>query len=388
MRLLYLVESYKEGLGYIDNILPSKLANLGHEVTVVTTHSEPYSSGGNNHFGAGDQGSVTEAMTRTAELEYLSSFTLFGRVVWLCGLYGLFDKNRPNKVMIRAHASPLYFQLVLMKLFFQFEIFGSSGMASSGLNPMLRRHGLNIVKFKNFVTRKTLGRMLSYFSKASVGTGSDCCELLNRYYGVPVHKLVNIPLGVDTKLFHPCRDEKEEQERACLRRELGFSNDDVVCLWSGRMSSNKKLDILFSGIAGLPNYKLLCIGDGPERASVESHTSSVCIDFMPWADLPPYYRAADLAVWPTITTSTLDASATGLPVLMSDAETTRERWEGIGGAYKEGDASSLRALLLSFKCPEKRQRAGKAGISRMRQSYDWVVIAKKYEDLFKGKHLP
>ncbi|MBS0174337.1 MAG: glycosyltransferase family 4 protein, partial [Nitrospira sp.] len=136
--------------------------------------------------------------------------------------------------------------------------------------------------------------------------------------------------------------------------------------------------------AGYP-FMALFIGSGPERELLRNYGNSLVLDFMKWKDLAPYYRASDVAVWPrSISTSSLDASASGLPVIMSSSEPAKERWEGIGASYKDGDILSLKSVLLEYLDAAKRASDSAAAVSRMRSLYSWNVIAESYLNIIQG----
>ncbi|QMS84773.1 glycosyltransferase [Candidatus Xianfuyuplasma coldseepsis] len=56
-----------------------------------------------------------------------------------------------------------------------------------------------------------------------------------------------------------------------LRSRLGFSKDDIVLLFLGRMSREKSIDVLAREFVKIQDdrVKLLMVGDGPDRAHVE-----------------------------------------------------------------------------------------------------------------------
>src|SRR5436190_1427792 len=67
----------------------------------------------------------------------------------------------------------------------------------------------------------------------------DCGEVAVRFYGVPRSKIKLLSLGTDTDVFHPAESEQDRVSRSALRHSLGFGDDDLVCIYTGRFSDEK-----------------------------------------------------------------------------------------------------------------------------------------------------
>ena len=80
-----------------------------------------------------------------------------------------------------------------------------------------------MVTSKDFCLRTTQGRVISYFTQTCYGATSDCSEIARRFFGVPQHKIVTVPLGTDTDIFYPAVD---VEARRTARSKLDYSDDD------------------------------------------------------------------------------------------------------------------------------------------------------------------
>lgn len=154
------------------------------------------------------------------------------------------------------------------------------------------------------------------------------------------------------------------------------------------MTANKGIILLAQAIEELNSEGIsvcgLFVGSGPEAEKLASYPHSIHHDFVKWKELGQLYRAADVAVWPlSITTSTLDASACGLPVIMSNEEVATERWMGIGSSYESGSVEMLKKELLVYLDFELRKQRGISGVARMKEFYSWPVVAKQFRELFR-----
>ncbi len=113
------------------------------------------------------------------------------------------------------------------------------------------------------------------------------------------------------------------------REVLGFSPDEVVLIYVGRLGPEKNLEFLLEAFIQVyqvcPESRLLIIGDGPVKSSLEDWVKKhalgnrvIFTGMIAHADLPPYYAAADIFVTPSTTETfgltVVEAMASGLPV--------------------------------------------------------------------------
>lgn len=136
-----------------------------------------------------------------------------------------------------------------------------------------------------------------------------------------------IPNAIDlgSFWFSPAR-------RTVVRRELGFSEDQLVVGHVGRFSSQKNQSLLvraFSGvIAERPEARLILIGEGGQRGNVEALAASICPEgsvlFLGQRkDVSDFYQAFDVFCLPSefegLGMVAVEAEASGLPCVLSDA---------------------------------------------------------------------
>ena len=132
-----------------------------------------------------------------------------------------------------------------------------------------------------------------------------------------IHVLRN---GVDTAMFAPF-------PRADARRRLGLEEQGPLVLAVGNLVPEKGFDILLRAIAGLPDVRLVVVGEGPLRAPLRSLADRVAPrrvtfrDDVAQGELRFHYAAADLLAlpslregWPNVV---LEAIACGTPVVAS-----------------------------------------------------------------------
>lgn len=129
-------------------------------------------------------------------------------------------------------------------------------------------------------------------------------------------------------------------ESTITRQSLGFSDDDFVVIYTGRIVPKKGVKELVQAIQLLsddPQVKLLVVGGDNYADSVSSNPyldelhemgrqmqGRVCFTgFVPYAQLPAYLRLAQVAVVPSrineaLGMSSIEATAMGLPVIATN----------------------------------------------------------------------
>jgi glycosyltransferase involved in cell wall biosynthesis len=205
-----------------------------------------------------------------------------------------------------------------------------------------------------------------------------------RFYGVPRHKVKLQSLGADTELFRPVETEADVSARLALRRKLGFTDEHIVCVYSGRFSRDKNPLLLARAIDALhdrePRFKGLFIGEGVQKDEMAACRNTKIVSFMKHRSLAEHYRAADIAVWPTQESmSMLDAASSGLPIVVSDAVGEVERVNGNGRMYEENDVNSMVDVLGSLVSPADRQALGAVGRRKMLNGFNWTSYAQSVE---------
>jgi glycosyltransferase involved in cell wall biosynthesis len=193
--------------------------------------------------------------------------------------------------------------------------------------------------------------------------------------------------GVDTQLFRPERRSDE------LRAEWGATPLSLVLLAVGRLAAEKNLDMVLRAFEAMraahPDVKLVFVGDGPLRESLQQRCpSAVFAGMRRHEELAAYYASADLFLFPSVTETfgnvTVEALASGLPVLAFDTAAAADwvRHEGNGWLVPLGDDTAYPALAADLaREPARIAHAGTLARSQVAQ-LDWQQIALQVEGLF------
>src|SRR5262245_29362304 len=133
--------------------------------------------------------------------------------------------------------------------------------------------------------------------------------------------------GVSTVRFDPAK------RSAALRDQWGVSDERPAVIYVGRVSKEKGLEMLkpfsrFLEYAGVP-HRLIVVGDGPMRPELQSQCpDAVFTGTLRQDEVAVAMASADFMLFPSRTDTAgnvvLEAQASGLPVLVSDAGGPRE----------------------------------------------------------------
>jgi len=385
LRIALLTETFSRHMGYIQNCLPKYLVRCGAEVHVISMDFSPYhNTAGSTEMFRG----FTEPLV-PGDIEETDGFKLhvLGHRMRLGypGMVGLADKLasiRPDIVQCQASIGWIPMDAALNKLRFGYKLFTGNHNAMSTASAGLGIGGSFLQRGKAFATRFLSGRLASYCVERCYAVTCDCAEIAWRYYGVQKRKVVTMHLGVDTDYFFPVRSAEAQEEREALRKELGYTSEEIVCVYSGKMTEEKNALILAQAVnrirkMGIP-YSALFIGNGVQKEKIGAMAHCKVLDFMHYSKLGAYYRGSEIGVWPTNESSSmLDAAACGIPLIISDGVVYRDHVDGNGLVCHQNDLDDLVSKLLELNSKESRSQLGKYGADKMVQKFSWDSVARR-----------
>jgi len=200
--------------------------------------------------------------------------------------------------------------------------------------------------------------------------------------------------GVDRDIFDPAHRSME------WRQGLGIADNEVVVGFFSRLVMEKGLDVFSDAIDELNRrgvrHRVLIVGDGPAREWLESRLpGAVFTGFQSGSDLARAVASMDVLFFPSITETfgnvTLEAMASGLPVVVADATGSESLvYDNRSGRLIRPGAirEYADALQAYIEDPALRAAHGSAGEARSRQfSWDRInqVVADTYLRLIRQK---
>ncbi len=187
-------------------------------------------------------------------------------------------------------------------------------------------------------------------------------------------------------------------ERDRARAELGFTPDEVVIGFAGRLSPEKGLDCLIDAFGRLaaknPRIRLLVVGDGPDRVAMHQKVLGMGLaDRVVFTGriVPVYrmYAAMDIFVMPSVCEEAFgfaaaEAMAMGKPVVASAsgglAELITDRVDGL--LVPPGDEEALAgAIARLVAAPEQAAPLGTSAREKVHRAFSDRVQGSLMHDL-------
>lgn len=209
------------------------------------------------------------------------------------------------------------------------------------------------------------------------------------------NKIQTLYNAIDTKIFLP------QKSSHVSRKQLGFSKDDFVIVYSGRINQDKGVSELIDAMLRIKetsNIKLMIIGGSffgntnnedffirsLKEKSKTLEERIVFTGFIPYEDVPYYLHLADIAVLPSMWDEPFgltiaEALAAGLPLITTRSGGIPEICEGVAIIVdREQIVDNLaNAILDLYHHPEKRTLMAKASVERAQQ-FDKETYAKNF----------
>ena len=214
----------------------------------------------------------------------------------------------------------------------------------------------------------------------------------SRHMGA-VCPVVVIPNGVDYEHFSaPLAPER----KSALRRELGFTDQDIVLVTAGRMVYKNAVDDIISSLRHLDtSYKFLNIGTGHDESALRTQIRGLELDgrvvfkgFVSHENLPQYLQISDIFVRPSrsegLGNSFLEAMAAGIPVIATPVGGIPDfLTDGETGFFCEvGNPKSI-AQKAEKLAKDRESRDYVVGRARelVEEKYGWANIAANMKDI-------
>jgi glycosyltransferase involved in cell wall biosynthesis len=239
------------------------------------------------------------------------------------GLTPVLAKIKPKALLITGYNHPFY-RAVLYE-------------AWKAKYPIIFRgettdHALQRSPFKSVLRDSILYWMYRKFAK-TLYIGQHSKAHFQRL-GCSEQQLTFSPYCISTRFFQ-CSESDRAQIRQVTRQSFGIADEQIVLLFSGKLSSRKRPDILVQAVKRLAveirtQIVILFLGDGDMKSSLENlaQTSpAVTVHFLGFQNqtkLSRYYHSADFLVLPSEYSETWglvvnEALHHGLPAIVSQA---------------------------------------------------------------------
>jgi glycosyltransferase involved in cell wall biosynthesis len=187
-------------------------------------------------------------------------------------------------------------------------------------------HGFNVDESSSTVWRRDFIRFIVYrLSTKIVVVSRELERMVQKRFRISKSRIVRIPNGIDAGFYSP-----NEDERGQMRRSLGYADSEFVIGFSGRLDPVKNVDLMIDIFRGgdlhKKGFRLLIVGDGPEKPRLIARCKAEGIDSYATfvgqqSEVLPYLRAMDVFLLTSsreqMPLTVLEAMSAGVPVIAS-----------------------------------------------------------------------
>ena len=283
--------------------------------------------------------------------------------------------------LVHAHQYGPYFYTALSRLF-------------GARAPILfMEHGRDFPDYPR-PKRKLANRLLLRRRDHVVAVGACVKTALEQNEGLPSDRIEVVYNGVDLDRYDPRR-----LQRDAVRAELGIAPHELAVFQVARLNRLKDHATALRAFAILvgtqPDARLILVGDGEERASIESLRDELKLGdrvrlMGTRSDVARLLQAADgfllSSVTEGIALTLIEAMATALPVVATAVGGNSEVVvEGeTGWLAPAGDPTRLAACLNEMcQSEDLRRRLGAAGERRARELFSGETMHHRYQQLYR-----
>ena len=234
----------------------------------------------------------------------------------------------------------------------------------------------------NILSTKTPNNLEIYNTATQIITVSDYIKSCVLTINKNDTKTITVHNAIDVKRF------SIRTNSPITRSSIGFAEDDIVIVYSGRVNKDKGVSELIDAILLIkdaPKLKLMIIGgtfygntnQDDEFISILKKKAQKIRDkivftgFVPYKEIPNYLQMADFAVLPSMWDEPFgltiaEAMAAGLPVITTRSGGIPELCEGVATIVEREDITKNLAAAIHdlYHNPEKRNKMAKAIVER------------------------
>lgn len=380
MRIISINVHYQDGLGYQDYYLGKELKKMGHEVHFISSdwhfRFPDYKNTVEHIIGPRYVGDGVFMNEYGCKVHRLKS-KLINSVYWLKGFKEKIEELQPD--------------LIISHGVFTFQSIRLSFWGKKLKCPIIYDDHTTSTFVRNTYTSKiTFAAFRLLFAKRIyksankvVGISASCIPVLKNTFGISGEKVKMIPLGADTDTYFP-----DSEARLSYRKELSIRENDILIVYTGKIYDAKRLHIIFESLNNITsppesNIVFHVVGDIAkdyepifENSQKEFKHKLIYRKAVNQITLSKIYNAADLCIWLDFTNSTIEASACGCPVIVTDL--MPERVENGSGILvnRESHIEIIDSLKQLINSKSAREEMSKKGYLHVKNKMTWKVHSK------------
>lgn len=381
MKILLATESYHpniDGGAIAQHRLVHELTQHGHQVAVVAPGPQY------KNISEQDNGSIIYRPRSLTLPLYMDNSYHFSPMP-ISYINHIFNSFKPDIVDI-CSPYPIGISALVCSKKYHVPVVGSIHMLPENmLSPFMNN------RYYPKMRRISWSYLVYFFNKVdqtTIPTQSGADMYIKRGLKVPITPISN---GVDTDLFNPKNNGKYLRERFNLP-------DKPIILYTGRMSSEKNVDVIIKAIPqvvkNLDVHFLFCGSGGGYKERMKQLTESLNIsentafvDFLDWSDYPNIYSVADLFVMPAEaelqSIVTMEAIASGLPAVVVNKGAVPELVNQDNGLlFEPQNSSHLAECITSILSDDNLRKSMSVNSLKLIQQHSMEYVAGQYETVY------
>jgi len=377
---------------YQETSLVKKQQEMGHQVLVIT--SDRYSTGLKQLYKTKKERIVGygEFIEGNIKVVRLPTLMEIGSRVFCLRLKKTLSDFSPEVVHCHDIFSFFFpFLTSLYKKVLGYHLIFDSHAAD--FNTDARSNWLRRLSYALY--RSTARNLIKQRADVIVAIGENEQSFICREFGLTNNEVKIIRLGADKDIF-----QFDVNSRKNIRRYFGIQENELLIIHTGKLSPDKDVEVLIKAFIKVAEQfhqiKLLIIGAGElnyvnylKLIANEGGFSHRIIfhPFVKMSELPGYYSAADLSVWPgNPTISIFEAMSVGLPIIVcDDPYHIATLTNGNAFFFKRGSVDAL-ANFLVYSIPNDNLRKimGEKSRELIEKKFNWDTIASQFIKMYEG----
>jgi len=386
MKIIHVIDFFQPKLGYQETFLAREHAHAGHDVCIVTSDRyNPIVYSGDAAKSVLGKRVVGAGYFVEEGIQVWRLKTLFEvpHAIWMRGLESKIQELKPDVIIAHGIVSFFAIRIARLRSKTSFKLIYDDHMTFV--------NSLSKMRILYPLFKWTFSPLIQKAADALVAILPDSKAFMHEKYGIPLERIVIIPLGADDELFR-----FDSVARQQVRSKLAIDEGDIVFVYAGKIIPEKCVPILVEAgaklMAGHNNIKVMLVGGGMQsyidKLKRDIETKSLGGRFV-WHEAVPneqlyrIYSAADVAVWPIgASISMREAMACGLPIIVSEDSGVTELVDYHNGLkFSGGDAIDLARQMERLLDPELRREMGEKSRRATEEKFNWKMISRQFLSL-------
>ncbi|MBU3197724.1 glycosyltransferase family 4 protein [Clostridium estertheticum] len=312
MKIVHISFTYKDNLGYQENILPKYHFQMGNDVTVISSREK--SANIYNDYN-GDEYYIDGVKIKRISIR-ASYFN--NRIILYKDLYKQLVIEQPDLIFFHNIQS-----ISLLKVFKYCNEYNSCKLVCdnhadyyNSANGFISKYILHKIFWKSIISHCLPSIHKIY------GVSPWRVKFCNELYGIPLEKLDYLPLGADDDKIDFSRKSKI---RNIIREELSIPDDAVVFITGGKIDEAKGINNLIKALIKVRKQETYLVIFGSPTpdfkkqfySCIENHQWVIYIGWIPAEKVYSYFLSSDVAIFPGTHSVLWEQSVgSGLPIIL------------------------------------------------------------------------